>query len=72
MTEKTIKLQIGSGDNVDRYDPKIDSKGWETIIEGHSTSYVLEALIEGLNNDDIIMDNNFMRIITDSNEVKSY
>ena len=56
------KIQIASANDAERFDDKLNSKKWETIVEG-SPQEALKIIVRMLNSDVVNTENAFLRIV---------
>ena len=72
---KQVEIQIGSANDVDRYDDKVNSTGWETIILSRGDAVenkyedALMQLIDQMNSEEISNANDFIRVVVNGKEV---
>lgn len=69
-----MKIQKADVHNTERHDTEINNTNWETIVDSEHLNNkngleVLEEFISLLNNEDVIVENTWFRIIDDENHV---
>jgi hypothetical protein len=66
------RIQYAEATNADRYDKNISSASWETIAFGDSHEQIIEQLLRAVNDDAVILDNAWLRLVTDESKVDNY
>lgn len=65
------KIQMRSADESDRYDNK-PSNRWEVVVSAESELELVENLLQALNNDDIIIDNSWLRLVKPDGKIATF
>lgn len=71
MTMK-YRVEIGSADDVQRDDEKLPSDKWESVASGETLEELVEFLLRAANDEELPLDNSWLRLVEDDTKVTTF